>query len=136
MILNCSHIVLTSENVPNILKFFKEFFDITPHFENKEFGEFILPSKFRLAFFKPTGKASMYFAIQKEKKQISIGLTVKNIEDTYQKLLILKENYPLELSGPPKEHPWGEKSFLLIDPEQNRWEITESPTKEGVLVNI
>jgi uncharacterized glyoxalase superfamily protein PhnB len=135
MILNCSHLVITSENVPNILKFFKDFLEITPHFENKEFGEFILPSKFRFAFFKPTGKSSLYFALQKERKQISIGLTVKNIEATYQKLLTLQEKYSIELSGPPKEHPWGEKSFLLIDPEQNRWEITESPTPEGHLVN-
>jgi uncharacterized glyoxalase superfamily protein PhnB len=31
--------------------------------------------------------------------------------------------------------PWGERSFLLTDPDGNRWEITQSPSADGMLVN-
>lgn len=134
--LACSHLVIASENVEKIMQFFKQAFDLTPHFENKDFGEFVLPSGFRIAFFKPVGKSSKYFVSQSERTSHSFGITVKDVEAVYQKLNALSSSFALELSGPPKEHPWGEKSFLLIDPDQNRWEITESPTKEGMLVSF
>ena len=121
MIQACSHLVIAAENVEIQTQFFKQLFQLEPYFFNNEFAEFVLPSKFRIAFFSPTGKASQYFSLPKERSQVAYGITVKNVEATYQKALEMK----LKLSGPPKEHPWGEKSFLLIDPESNRWEITQ-----------
>jgi len=49
--------------------------------------------------------------------------------------LALSNTFECSTAGEPKEHPWGEKSFLLIDPDGNRWEITESPTPDGILLN-
>ena len=41
----------------------------------------------------------------------------------------------IQLSGPPKEHPWGDKSFLVTDPDGNRWEIAQAPSDDGMLVD-
>jgi uncharacterized glyoxalase superfamily protein PhnB len=60
---------------------------------------------------------------------------VKDVDDLYQKVLSQDQDYHLQTSGPPKDHPWGERSFLLIDPDGNRWEVTQSPTDKGMLVD-
>lgn len=132
MIQACSHLVISAESVENMKTFFSTLFSVAPHFSNSEFCEFVLPSRFRIAFFKPMGKAAQFFSLPKERSQVSYGVTVKNVEHTYQKALEMK----LNLSGPPKDHPWGEKSFLVIDVENNRWEITQSPSEDGLLVDI
>jgi uncharacterized glyoxalase superfamily protein PhnB len=80
------------------------------------------------------GKASRFFKAAADRTGCAIGVTVKNIDAVFQKAQKNSETLKLELSGPPKEHPWGEKSFLLIDPEGNRWEVTESPSADGMLV--
>lgn len=108
----------------------------TPYFENAEFGEIVLPSKFRIAFFRVVGPAKKYFATDGERHHHSFGLTVTDVEAAHR---TLTGRDALELgvtvSGPPKEHPWGEKSFLAIDRDGNRWELTESPSKDGMLTN-
>jgi uncharacterized glyoxalase superfamily protein PhnB len=45
----------------------------------------------------------------------------------------MQADFPITISGPPKDHPWGERSFLLTDPDGNRWEITQSPSDNGML---
>ena len=57
------------------------------------------------------------------------------MHEAYLKSTALKKEFQSGDAGAPKEHPWGEKSFLLIDPDGNKWEITESPTESGMLVN-
>ena len=66
---------------------------------------------------------------------VNTSPTVTNIDVVYQQVLTLSSTFACSNAGAPKEHPWGEKSFLLIDPDGNRWEITESPTKDGILLN-
>ncbi|MBM4317955.1 MAG: VOC family protein [Deltaproteobacteria bacterium] len=131
MIQACSHWVVTAENVDGQKNFFEGLFGVAPYFYNSEFCEFVLPNKFRIAFFKPTGKASQFFSLPKERSQVAFGVTARDVEATYQKALKMN----LQVSGPPKDHPWGEKSFLVIDPEGNRWEITQSPSSDGMLIN-
>ena len=50
MLLACSHVLLASDDVPRITRFFAAAFDLTPRFENDMFAEFVLPSRFRLVF--------------------------------------------------------------------------------------
>lgn len=128
----CSHFVIASADVEAMEKFFSALFKIQPHFSNPEFCEFVLPSRFRVAFFKPVGKASQFFGLPSVRSQVSYGLTVDDVEATYE----IAKQLGLKVSGPPKEHPWGEKSFLVVDPENNRWEITQSPSQDGMLVNL
>jgi len=135
MLLAGSHIVITTEDVPRITKFFGEVFSIKPHFENEEFSEFVLPSRFRIAFFRPVGKAAQTFKSASERGVSGFGLTVKDVEAVFSGLQDKLDTYGATVTGPPKTHPWGEKSFLLIDPDGNRWEITQSPSKDGMLVN-
>lgn len=132
MIQACSHLVITATNVIAMSDWFEHLFEVKPYFKNEEFTEFVISNKFRIAFFKPTGKAAHYFSLPKDRSQVSYGVTVLNVETTYQKALQLN----LKVSGPPKDHPWGEKSFLLIDLEDNRWEVTQSPSQDGMLVNL
>lgn len=136
MILTCSHLVLATEDVTRAAKFFGALFDVSPHFENEQFCEFVLPSRFRIAFFKVVGPAAKYFKATTDREGLGIGVTVKDVEAIFKKL---SEDASLRwnviTSGPPKEHPWGEKSFLLIDPDGNRWEITQSPTPTGELID-
>lgn len=130
--LHVSHVVIASENMAQMASFFREVFQVTPHFENSEFVDILLPSGFRVAFFRPTGAASKYFSASGTAQRVGIGITVTDVEATYRRA----QQVPgIQSSGPPKEHPWGEKSFLLIDPEGNRWEVTQSPTPTGELVN-
>lgn len=117
--------------------FFERVFGVTPHFANPEFTEFVLPSRFRIAFFKPTGKSAKFFRAEGARGATGFGITVKDVDGFYTRLLDLPEDEvgKVEVSGPPKEHPWGEKSFLFVDPDGNRWEITQTPSKDGMLVN-
>lgn len=131
-----SHIVIASNNVKTQAELFKQLFKLDYHFFNEDFCDFVLPDKRRIAFFKPIGKAAQFFDVLENSSQVSLGLTVDNVDQIYEKVLKLQNQYQLEVSGPPKEHPWGEKSFLLIDSDRNRWEITQSPSEEGHLVNI
>jgi uncharacterized glyoxalase superfamily protein PhnB len=98
------------------------------------FSEFVLPSKFRIAFFKPVGASAKSFDETASRMAGAVGLTVSDVGGTFVKLDKLRDTFAHQLSGPPKEHPWGEKSFLLTDPDGNRWEITQAPSVDGLLV--
>jgi uncharacterized glyoxalase superfamily protein PhnB len=135
MILACSHLIVATEDVARMTAFFAQAFDVTPQFENAMFSEFVLPSKFRIAFFRPVGLSAKHFRAGAERGTCGIGITVKEIDAVHQRLTLASRQFDIQLSGPPKEHPWGEKSFLLIDVDGNRWEITESPSADGMLVN-
>ncbi len=130
-----SHLVLATEDVARITAFFGEVFQIVPHYTHAEFSEFVLPSGFRIAFFRPVGKAQERFAVEPSRRSIGIGVTVDDVEDLYKRLVPILGKSGASVSGPPKDHSWGERSFLLIDPDGNRWEITQSPSKDGMLVN-
>lgn len=132
MIKACSHLVIASSNVSAMREFFVSLFQAKPHFSNDEFCEFVLASHFRVAFFKPVGKSALFFSLPQDRSQVAYGVTVENVEEVYSRALQLR----LQVSGAPKDHPWGEKSFLLIDPENNRWEIAQSPSRDGMLVNL
>jgi hypothetical protein len=134
--MNCSHLVIATDDVPAMERSFRYLFEIEPHFSNPEFCDFVLPSRFRIAFFRPVGAAAKYFDAGSNRKQISIGVTVPDVDATYARATAAKGlAMGISTSGPPKEHPWGEKSFLLIDSDSNRWEITQSPSEDGLLVN-
>lgn len=132
---NLSHVVITSSNVVRMTQFFEESFGVSAHYANEEFADFVLPGGTRIAFFKPIGKSSKFFAADSSRGTLALGITVNEVYEFYQHCLALAEKFSLTFSGPPKEHPWGEPSFLLIDPDGNRWEITQSPSKNGLLVN-
>ena len=133
-VLTCSHALLVSDDVPRMMGFIKVLFLIGAHFENEDFGEFVFPSGFRLAVFRATGAAGKYFSPLGARGAVALGVTVKDVDAVFAELEGLKKSWTFEVSGPPKEHPWGEKSFLLIDPDGNRWEIAQSPTATGELV--
>jgi catechol 2,3-dioxygenase-like lactoylglutathione lyase family enzyme len=135
MIRAASHLVLASADVPAITRFFVEAFGVVPVFENEMFSEFVLPSKFRIAFFKPVGASARSFDETASRQGSAIGLTVNDVDAAYAQLDALRTRFAHQLSGPPKDHPWGEKSFLLTDPDGNRWEITRSPSVDGLLVD-
>jgi catechol 2,3-dioxygenase-like lactoylglutathione lyase family enzyme len=135
MIRAASHLVLATADVPAITRFFVHAFGLTPAFENDMFSEFVLSSKFRIAFFQPVGPSAQSFDAAASRRASAVGLTVEEIDAVYARLDQLRATFTHQLSGPPKEHPWGEKSFLLTDPDGNRWEITESPSPDGLLVD-
>ena len=130
-----SHLVITTSDVARITDFWRQLLQLEPHFENKGFAEFVLPSGFRFAFFLPTGTAAKHFSAETQRNHCSVGFTVRDIAAAYAQSIELKAAFGNSDAGPPKEHPWGEKSFLLVDPDGNRWEITESPTEDGKLVH-
>lgn len=134
MLRACSHVVLVSTDVPRITRFFAAAFGVAPAFENEMFSEFVLPSKFRVAFFKPVGASAKTFDADASRRGSALGLTVADVDAAYHAICALGEP-SIELSGPPKEHPWGEKSFLLTDPDGNRWEVAQSPSADGMLEN-
>lgn len=135
MILACSHVILASDDVLRISRFFGQAFGVVPQFENDMFAEFVLPSRFRLAFFKPAGASARMFRASADRDGCALGITVADVEGAYRALDALR-GHGIQLSGPPKEHPWGEKSFLLTDPDGNRWEVTQSPPSgDGMLTN-
>jgi catechol 2,3-dioxygenase-like lactoylglutathione lyase family enzyme len=130
MIKACSHLVIATTDVPRLTDFLSRLFDLTPHFSNDLFAEFVLPSRFRIALFKPVGASAQFFDASKDRGTCSFGVTVDNVAEVFAQASFLNAT----VSGPPKDHPWGEKSFLLIDPDGNRWEITASPSEDGMLV--
>ena len=127
--------MIASADVARITRFVQEAFEIAPVFENPEFSEFVLPSKFRIAFFVPTGPASRSFDANASRAGSSLGLTVSDVDVVHARIDAMRHAYPITLSGPPKDHPWGERSFLVTDPDGNRWEITQSPPGDGMLTN-
>ncbi len=133
--LACSHLILASDDVPRIARFFREAFDVPPHYENEMFADFVLPSRFRVAFFKPVGASARTFRGDADREGCAFGATVADVDLVHRRLAAMAERFPIQLSGPPKDHPWGERSFLLTDPDGNRWEITRSPAPDGMLVN-
>jgi uncharacterized glyoxalase superfamily protein PhnB len=135
MLLACSHLLIATDDVTAMTAFFSQAFDLTPHFANDLFSEFVLPSRFRLAFFKPVGASAKSFQAAAERGGCAFGITVQDADAVYRTLVALSTGLELRLSGPPKEHPWGEKSFLLTDLDGNRWEITQTPSADGMLVD-
>ena len=135
MLMACSHLVIASQNVPQMVRFFRECFEVAPYFENKDFAEFVLKSKFRVAFFTVTGAASKHFSAEGSRGAVAVGVTVDNVDAFYKRIEPKLTNWSASVSGPPKDHPWGEKSFLLTDPEKNRWEIVQTPSADGMLTN-
>ena len=136
MILACSHSVLATSNVPAITRFFATAFDVAPVFENEAFSEFVLPSRFRVAFFTPTGTAAKVFDAAASRSAGALGVTVRDVDAMFARLESLRDAFVFTLSGPPKNHPWGERSFLLTDPDGNRWEIAQAPSDDGMLVPL
>jgi hypothetical protein len=134
-LLACSHLVLASADVPRIARFFREAFDVAPHYENDLFVDFVLPSRFRIAFFKPVGASAKTFRAGADRDACACGATVADVDATFRRLEAMSARYPIQLSGPPKDHPWGERSFLLTDPDGNRWELTHAPAADGMLVD-
>ena len=132
MLLACSHLVLASADVPRITAFFGEAFSIAPYFANDMFAEFVLPSAFRIAFFKPVGPTARTFSTATDRNTGSLGITVTDVNAVHAKVALLAD---CGVSGPPKDHPWGERSFLLTDPDGNRWEVTQTPSADGMLRN-
>jgi catechol 2,3-dioxygenase-like lactoylglutathione lyase family enzyme len=61
MLLACSHLVIATADVPRMTRFFSAAFGLEPHFANDLFAEFVLPSRFRVAFFVPVGKSARSF---------------------------------------------------------------------------
>jgi uncharacterized glyoxalase superfamily protein PhnB len=129
-----SHLVIATADVPAITRFFGEGFELAPVFENDMFSEFVLPSRFRIAFFKPVGLSAQSFDEAASRKGAAVGVTVSDVDAVFLRLDALRKTFTHQLSGPPKEHPWGEKSFLLTDPDGNRWEVTQAPSEDGLLV--
>ena len=134
MVLACSHVTLATRDVPRMTRFFEFLLKQTPHFENDMFSEFVLASRFRIALFKPVGASARSFRAESEREATALGLTFEDVNAVYRRLSE-QTDFAVKLSGPPKEHPWGEKSFLLTDPDGNRWEIVQSPSADGMLVN-
>ena len=135
MVLACSHLLVATADVPRMTAFFAEAFAARPHFENDMFSEFVLPSKFRIAFFKPVGASAQSFQAAANRSGCAFGITVSDVDGLHRKLAAMPAAQGLKLSGPPKEHPWGEKSFLLTDMDGNRWEIAETPSPDGMLTD-
>ena len=134
MIRAASHLVVATDDVPRLAGFFADLFSVVAHFANDQFTEFVLPSKFRIAFFKPVGAAAKFFVATKERGGCAFGVTVDDVDETYARATAGVEKWGLTLSGPPKTHPWGEKSFLLVDCDGNRWELAQTPSADGMLI--
>jgi catechol 2,3-dioxygenase-like lactoylglutathione lyase family enzyme len=135
-LLAASHLVIATADVGAATRFFREAFDIAPVFENDQFSEFVLPSGFRIAFFVPVGASAAAFDATAARGAQALGLTVQDVDAVHARLDGMRSRFGHSLSGPPKDHPWGERSFLLTDPDGNRWEITRSPSPSGMLVDM
>lgn len=134
MIRAVSHLVVATTDVPAISRFFSDVFGAAAAFENDQFVEFVLPSRFRVAFFLPVGLVSKHFDTAAPRAAMSIGVTVEDVDAVFRRVEALGARGH-SVSGPPKDHPWGERSFLLVDPDGNRWEVTQSPSADGTLVD-
>jgi uncharacterized glyoxalase superfamily protein PhnB len=135
MLLACSHLLVATGDVPAMTRFFALAFGASPAFENDMFAEFVLPSRFRIAFFKPVGASAATFTAAADRGGSAFGMTVDDVDALHARVAALAGEFGLAISGPPKAHPWGEKSFLLTDPDGNRWEIAQSPSLDGMLIN-
>jgi catechol 2,3-dioxygenase-like lactoylglutathione lyase family enzyme len=135
VLLACSHLIVATDDVPGMTAFFALAFETSAHFENALFSEFVLPSKFRVAFFKPVGASAKSFHASADRGGCAFGVTVTDVDRFHQRLTAIAGEAAVRISGPPKEHPWGEKSFLFTDPDGNRWEITQTPSADGMLTN-
>lgn len=135
MLKNCSHVTLTSNDCPRMQRFLAAAFGLQPKYANDEFFEVVLPSGFRLAVFKVLGKTADYFNAEGARGTLALGVTTDDVDALFAALEPKLAEFGARVSGPPKEHPWGEKSFLLIDPDGNRWEIAQSPSESGMLVD-
>lgn len=133
--LNLSHLVIAAADVPRMTRFFEAVFAVPAHYKNEEFADFVLPGGARVAFFLPVGKSAHYFDAATGRGSAAFGVAVEDVQGFYEHARARADEFELTFSGPPKEHPWGEPSFLLIDPEGNRWEITASPNESGTLPN-
>jgi predicted enzyme related to lactoylglutathione lyase len=131
-LLACSHLVIATDDVPRMVRVFADVFGGRSRFENDMFAEFVLPSRFRVAFFKPTGPSAKTFDAAAPRASVAFGVTVADVDACYQRAAATAG---VHLSGPPKTHPWGEKSFLLTDIDGNRWEVTQAPTGDGMLTD-
>ena len=80
----------------------------------------------------PVGASARTFRAIADRMGSALGVTVSDADAAYRTIAALS-GCTIEVSGPPKEHPWGEKSFLLTDPDGNRWEIAQSPSPGGML---
>jgi uncharacterized glyoxalase superfamily protein PhnB len=132
MLLACSHLVLASNDVLRISRVFGAAFGLAPQFENDMFVEFVLPSAFRVAFFKPVGASAQTFDAGADRSAVALGVTVADVDAAHAAVLAITDPN-CHVSGPPKDHPWGERSFLWTDPDSNRWEIAQSPTPDGMI---
>lgn len=135
MIKSCSHLVIATDDVKKMSDFFAQIFEVTSCYENELFSEFILESEFRIAFFKPVEANKKFFDTSSSRRSISLGVTVENVDKTFERVKLLKE-LDIEIGSEPKDHIWGFRSFVLLDPDKNRWEITQSPTKSGMLKEV
>lgn len=135
MLRACSHAVVASPDVGRVAGFFREVLEQPPHYEHRDFVEFVLPSGFRLAFFRPTGPAAARFRAEASRDGIALGLTVPDPDALHRRVVDVMADWGADVSGPPKDHPWGERSFLLVDPDGNRWEITRAPRDDGMLAD-
>ena len=84
--LACSHALLVSDDVPRMMAFVKRAFRLDAHFENPDFGEFVLPSGFRLAIFRATGAAGKFFDAKGTRGAASLGFTVTDVDAFYREL--------------------------------------------------
>ena len=66
-----SHLVIATKDVALITDYWSQLLEIEPHFQNKGFSEFVLPSGFRFAFFLPTGKSGQHFSNESDRSQCS-----------------------------------------------------------------
>jgi uncharacterized glyoxalase superfamily protein PhnB len=121
MLRTCSHLLLATGDVPRMARFVREVFGLEPRFENAEFTEFVLESGFRIAFFLPKGAAGRHFEAEGSRATAAFGMTAADVDALHARAAEKAAALGLTVSGPPKTHPWGEKSFLLLDPDGNRW---------------
>src|SRR5689334_2503332 len=75
MLFACSHLTLATADVPRMTRFFEFAFEQKPYFENDMFSEFVLASRFRIAFFKPVGASAKSFRADAARDGVATGLT-------------------------------------------------------------
>lgn len=135
MIRTVSHALLASDDVPREMRFLEFLLGRKPRFENEEFGEFVLENGFRLAVFRPVGKAARLFRADGERGTVSLGLTTDDVDALYERVAAQLDRFGASTAGPPRDHPWGQRSFLLVDPDGNRFEIAQAPEGGAMLPN-
>ena len=88
--------MIATADVPRIAAFFSAFFEVKAHFENPMFAEFVLPSRFRIAFFKPVGRRPSFFRLPVLEKRRVLGsrfrISTYFTADRRKKLFLSKES--------------------------------------------